>query len=205
MSKWPKIAKTEKQKLKKRKRKGEGVGEPLASPWASAHPSRPTHLTSLAGPAPRSAPPFLFPWCAPLQGRDAARPPRRQRRGWVRAPPLDASTSSPPTSTHSPARPLCLSHSPPDSPSSFPLSRTRACSPPRLDCTRGHRAPFASPSSPSSPPPSSTQSPSVSASREPLRGADRAAPFRLCRRRTPSSPATAAATNLTPGHLVPPR
>ena len=92
-----------------------------------------------------------------------------------------------------PPRPLRLSLS-----HSFVLERRPTRSPPCLARPRGHRAPFASPSCPSSLPSPSTPSPSVSVSREPLRGADRAAPFRLCRRRTPSSSATAAATNLTP-------
>ena len=167
------LEKKNKKKEKERRRGGRAPGLPLG--FGPSQQAGPPHQPGRPS-SPKRAP-FLFPWCAPLQGRRPRRTTSPSTRRIRSTPPLDASASSPATPTH-----LRLSHSPPDSPSSTPLSRTRARSPPRLDCPRGHRAPFASPSSPSSPPPSSTQSPSVSASREPLRGADRAAPFLLCRR-----------------------
>ena len=102
----------EKKNKKTKKRKS----PPQLGRLASWPPCPPMGLgpPQPAGPAPRIAlPSLLFPRCAPLQGRVAARPPRRQRRGLIRAPPLDASTSSPPTSTHasnppSPSPPLPL-------------------------------------------------------------------------------------------------
>ena len=108
-----KLLEKEKKKTKKRK------SPPQLGRLARWPPCPPMGLgpPQPAGPAPRIAlPSLLFPRCAPLQGRVAARPPRRQRRGWIRAPPLDASTSSPPTSTHA-SNPLALSASPYPTPS----------------------------------------------------------------------------------------
>ena len=191
----------EKKNKKTKKRKSPPQLGRLASwPPCPPHGPRPTSTSRPSSPHRSPLPPV---------------PPVRTATGARRRPTTSPATPrvdkgpSPrrldllPTYLHprlEPPRPLRLSLS-----HSFVLERRPTRSPPCLARPRGHRAPFASPSCPSSLPSSSTPSPSVSASREPLRGADRAAPFRLCRRRTPSSPATAAATNLTPGHLVPPR
>ena len=133
-------------------------------PWASARPSKPAHLPRWVAPSPSL---FLRP-CP----RSPPNLPRRQRRYRCRGEDKDASIgalASAEIFSPSPTSPFSLSLS-------FVLERRPTRSPPCLARPHRHRAPSASPTSPTAPPTSSTSSPPSGSSPAPPHPRDRAPP-----------------------------
>ena len=106
----------EKKNKKTKKRKSPPPSTGLTGPAGHRAPPHGPRPTSTSRPSSPHRAPFLFPWCAPLQGRRPRRTTSPSTRRIRSTPPLDASTSSPPTSTHAP-NPLALSASPSPTPS----------------------------------------------------------------------------------------
>ena len=116
------LEKKNKKKEKERRRGGRAPGLPLG--FGPSQQAGPPHQPGRPS-SPKRAP-FLFPWCAPLQGRRPRRTTSPSTRRIRSTPPLDASASSPPTSTNSPlhlGRSLSLSGP--------PLARARSPPKPR--------------------------------------------------------------------------